>query len=54
VTAPDHGLAARLTIDTIESLVHRVATDATSQIPDEVLAAEITRLLVAYLTAAVA
>ncbi|HEU5148987.1 MAG TPA: TetR/AcrR family transcriptional regulator [Iamia sp.] len=51
VTAPDPGLAARLTIDAIESLVHRIATDATSGIADDVLAAEITRLVVAYLTA---
>jgi AcrR family transcriptional regulator len=51
VTAPDPDLAARLTIDVIESLVHRIATDATSAIPDDVLAAEITRLVLAYLTA---
>lgn len=51
VTAPDPGLAARLTIDAIESLVHRIATDSTSPVPDAVLAAEITRLVVAYLTA---
>lgn len=51
VTAPDPELAARLTIDVIESLVHRIATDATSGIPDEVLAGEVTRLVVAYLTA---
>ncbi len=51
VTAADPVLAARLTIDAIESLVHRIATDATSGISDDVLAAEITRLVVAYLTA---
>lgn len=51
VTAPDPALAARLTIDVIESLTHRIATDGDSQIPDDVLAAEITRLIVAYLTA---
>ncbi|HEX7134132.1 MAG TPA: TetR/AcrR family transcriptional regulator [Iamia sp.] len=51
VTAPDPALAARLTIDAIESLVHRIATDATSRIPDDTLAAEITCLVVAYLTA---
>ncbi len=50
VTAPDPALAARLTIDVIESLVHRIATDAASGIPDAVLAAEVTRLVVAYLT----
>lgn len=50
VTAPDPALAARLTIDVIESLVHRIATDATSGIPDDVLAAEVTRLVLAYLT----
>lgn len=51
VTVPDPEVAARLTIDTIESLVHRIATDDASGIPDDVLAAEITRLVVAYLTA---
>ena len=51
VTAPDPALAARLTIDAIELLVHRIATDATSGIADADLAAEITRLVVAYLTA---
>ncbi len=51
VTAPDPALAARLTIDVIESLVHRIATDADSRIADDALAAEITRLVVAYLTA---
>jgi AcrR family transcriptional regulator len=51
VTAPDPDLAARLTIDAIESLVHRIATDATAPVADDVLAAEITRLVVAYLTA---
>ena len=50
VRVPDAALAARLTIDTIESLVHRVATDATSGIADDDLAAEITRLVVAYLS----
>lgn len=51
VTAADTDLAARLTIDAVESLVHRIATDATSGIADDVLAAEVTRLVVAYLTA---
>jgi AcrR family transcriptional regulator len=51
VTAPDPALAARLTIDAIESLVHRIATDGSSQIPNTALAAEITHLVVAYLTA---
>jgi len=51
VTAPDPDLAARLTIDVIASLVHRIDTDATSAVPDDVLAAEITRLVVAYLGA---
>lgn len=51
VTVPEPAVAARLTIDTIESLVHRIATDSTSDIPDDVLATEITRLVVAYLTA---
>lgn len=51
VKAPDLDLAARLVIDVIESLVHRIATDASSGIPDDVLAGEITRLVVAYLTA---
>ncbi len=51
VRVADPVVAARLAIDTIESLVHRIATDATSEIPDDVLATEITRLVVAYLTA---
>ena len=51
VAVADPALAARLTIDVIESLVHRIATDATSGIADDVLAREITRLVVAYLTA---
>lgn len=51
VTAPEPAVAARLTIDVVESLVHRIATDETSRIPDAVLTAEITRLVVAYLTA---
>ncbi|HMJ77611.1 MAG TPA: TetR/AcrR family transcriptional regulator, partial [Iamia sp.] len=41
VTATDPELAARLTIDTIESLVHRIATDAAAPVADDVLAAEI-------------
>lgn len=49
VRAPDLPLAARLVIDTVESLVHRVATDDASGIPDDVLAAEITRMVTAYL-----
>ncbi len=49
VRAPDLGLAARLVIDTVESLVHRVATDDGSGIPDDVLSDEITRMVVAYL-----
>ncbi len=50
VTATDPAVAARLTIDAVESLVHRIATDAASGIPDDVLTAEITRMVVAYLT----
>jgi AcrR family transcriptional regulator len=49
VRAPDVRVAARLVIDAVESLVHRVATDETSAIPDDVLAREITRMVVAYL-----
>lgn len=49
VRSPDLHLAARLVIDTVESLVHRVATDDASGIPDDVLAAEITRMVTAYL-----
>lgn len=49
VCAPELPLAARLVIDTVESLVHRVATDEASGIPDEALAAEITRMVTAYL-----
>ena len=47
----DPHLAARMVIDTVESLVHRVATDETSDIADDDLAAEITRMVVAYLRA---
>jgi hypothetical protein len=49
VRAPDRRVAARLVIDAVESLVHRIATDEASAIPDDVLAAEITRMVVAYL-----
>ena len=49
VRAPDPQLAARLVIDTIESLVHRVATDDASGIPPPVLVDEITHMVVAYL-----
>lgn len=50
VTAADPAVAARLAIDAVESLVHRIATDAGSGIADEVLTGEITRMVVAYLT----
>lgn len=49
VRVPDVRVAARLVIDTVESLVHRVATDDTSGIADDVLAREVTRMVVAYL-----
>ncbi len=49
VRSPDLALASRLVIDTVESLVHRVATDEASGIPDDALAAEITRMVTAYL-----
>jgi len=52
VRVADPAVAARLVIDTVESLVHRVATDDASGIADDVLATEITRMIVAYLTAA--
>ena len=51
VQVADPAVAARLVIDTVESLVHRVATDDASGIADDVLATEITRMIVAYLTA---
>ena len=51
VTARDPVVAARLAIDAVESLVHRIATDADSGIADDVLTAEITRMVAAYLTA---
>ncbi|HXH55971.1 TetR/AcrR family transcriptional regulator [Iamia sp.] len=49
VRVADPTVAARLVIDTVESLVHRVATDDASGIADDVLTAEITRMVVAYL-----
>jgi AcrR family transcriptional regulator len=49
VQAPEPRVAARLVIDTIESLVHRIATDDGSGIAPEVLVDEITHLVVAYL-----
>lgn len=51
VRVRDVDVAARLVVDAIESLVHRVATDDASGIDDDVLAAEVTRLVVAYLRA---
>lgn len=51
VTATDVDLAARLTVVTIESLVHRVATDPATDVADDDLADEIVRVVVAYLTA---
>ncbi len=49
VRATDPRVAARLVIDTIESLVHRIATDDASGIPQPVLVDEITHMVVAYL-----
>jgi AcrR family transcriptional regulator len=50
VHVADVRVAARLAIDTIESLVHRVATDEGSGIAPDLLADEITHLVVAYLS----
>jgi AcrR family transcriptional regulator len=49
VRTPDPRVAARLVIDVIESLVHRIATDTGSGIAPDVLADEITHMVVAYL-----
>lgn len=48
----DLDVATRLVVETIESLVHRVATDEQSKIDDAALTAEITLLVVAYLRTA--
>ena len=50
VTVPDVDLAARFVVVTIESLVHRVATDPAGSVDDDALTAEIVRLVTAYLT----
>jgi AcrR family transcriptional regulator len=51
VHVPDHQLAARLTVTTIESLVHRlVASDRPLEL--DALQGELTRLVVGYLTGA--
>lgn len=50
VWVADVRLAARVVVDTVESLVHRIATDDASGIADDVLAAEIASMVVAYLT----
>lgn len=50
VRVADVRLAARVVVDTVESLVHRIATDDASGIADDVLAAEIAGMVVAYLT----
>lgn len=52
VTVADSALAARLVVDVIESLVHRIATDDASGIADDLLTEEITRMVIAYLTEA--
>lgn len=49
VHVTDARVAARLAIDAIESLVHRVATDDASGIAPEVLADEITHMVLSYL-----
>jgi AcrR family transcriptional regulator len=49
VHVPDEHLAARMTVDTIESLVHRVVTDEASGIADEDFRRELVRLVCGYL-----
>ena len=49
VDVPDVALAARMAVDTVESLVHRVVADETSVIDDGAFRAELVRLVVGYL-----
>jgi AcrR family transcriptional regulator len=50
VRVPDVRVAARITITTIDSLIHRLATEETSHISDTQLREEVVRLTHAYLT----
>ena len=50
VRAPDVAVAARMAVDTVEALVHRVVTDGESGIPDDRFRHELARLVVGYLT----
>jgi AcrR family transcriptional regulator len=49
VEVPDVALAARMAVDTVESLVHRIVTDDDSTIGDDRFRAELVRLVVGYL-----
>jgi AcrR family transcriptional regulator len=49
VEVPDVALAARMAVDTVESLVHRIVTDDESAIGDDRFRAELVRLMVGYL-----
>jgi hypothetical protein len=49
VGVPDVALAARLAVDVVESLVHRVVTDGDSGVDDDRFRAELVRLVVGYL-----
>lgn len=49
VDVPDVALAARIAVDTVESLVHRVVADDASSIDDDAFRAELVRLVVGYL-----
>jgi AcrR family transcriptional regulator len=51
VAVPDVPLAARMAVDTVESLVHRIVTDEGAAIGDDRFRAELVRLVVGYLGA---
>jgi AcrR family transcriptional regulator len=49
VAVDDTRIAARMAVDAIESLVHRVVTDESSGIPDDRFRTELVHLVVSYL-----
>jgi AcrR family transcriptional regulator len=49
VEVPDTKVAARLTVTTVESVVHRSAADASGDMPDDRLRTELVRMVVGYL-----
>ena len=49
VHVPDVALAARMAVDTVESLVHRIVPDEGAGIDDQHFRAELVRLVVGYL-----